>query len=123
MRILIVDDSSVMRRIHRNVLKENNIDDGSVIEADNGEDALKLAMRDTIGLFLVDWNIPGLNGLEFVKRIRSVDKYFETPIIMISSEAADYSVNQALEAGATSYIVKPVKADLLWKKIAPFCQS
>jgi two-component system chemotaxis response regulator CheY len=71
----------------------------------------------------VDWNIPGLNGLEFVNKIRSVDKYKDTPILMISSEAADYSVKEAIAAGATSYIVKPIKNDLLWKKISPYFGS
>lgn len=120
MRILIVDDSGVMRRIHRNTLKEHNIPEEALIEAENGEVATKMATTETISLFLVDWNMPKLDGLSFVKKLRSTQKYKTTPIIMVTSEAAKYNVMEAISAGVTDYVVKPIQGDILWNKIAQY---
>ena len=102
MKILIIDDSGVMRRIHTNVLRENNIDDSGIFEAEDGAAAYEIAQNEDIDLFLVDWNMPKLNGLELVKKLRFMDKYAETPIIMITSEAAKYNVVDAVKAGVNS---------------------
>ncbi len=123
MKFLIIDDSMVIRSIHKNVLKDNNINDADIFEAENGNTAIEIAQKEDIGLFLVDWNMPGLNGLEFVKRVRSWPKYAETPIIMVTSEAAKYNVMEAIDAGATNYIVKPIHGDLLWSKISRYVVS
>lgn len=120
MRILIVDDSAVMRRIHKNTLLENGIDERSLIEAKDGEEALKFAIEEEITLFLVDWNMPKLNGINFVKEIRGYNKYKETPMIMITSEAAKYNVIEAIQAGVTNYVVKPIKGNVLWEKISKY---
>ncbi len=123
MQFLIIDDSMVIRSIHKNVLKDNNINDADIFEAENGNTAIEIAQKEDIGLFLVDWNMPGLNGLEFVKRVRSWPKYAETPIIMVTSEAAKYNVMEAIDAGATNYIVKPIHGDVLWSKISRYVVS
>ena len=120
MKILIVDDSAVMRRIHRNVLIENKIPEEDLIEAEDGEKALNIAKQEEIGMFLVDWNMPKLDGFEFIKKIRSMEKYIKTPVIMITSEAAKYMVVEAVKAGVTNYIVKPIKGNLLWEKISKY---
>lgn len=120
MNFLIVDDSGVMRRIHKNILLENNIDESRIFEAENGEVAVKLAEKENIGLFLLDWNMPKLDGLKFVQIIRSLEKYEDTPIIMITSEAAKYNVVEAISAGVTNYVVKPIKGDILWEKISRY---
>lgn len=120
MKILIIDDSQVMRRIHYNILKENNVKEEDLLEAEDGEQALKYSEVETIDLFLVDWNMPKLNGVEFVKKIRSKEKYAKTPIIMITSEAAKYNVIEAINVGVTNYIVKPIKGNTLWKKISKY---
>jgi two-component system chemotaxis response regulator CheY len=86
MKFLIIDDSMVMRNIHKNVLKEKKISEEGIFESDNGASALEIAQKEDIGLFLVDWNMPGINGLEFVKKIRAMPKYAETPIVMVTSE-------------------------------------
>lgn len=120
MMILIVDDSLVMRNIHKNVLAENKVPVDRFLEADNGDKALNLAIENDVSLFLVDWNMPGLNGLEFVKAIRAMDKYEKTPIVMITSEAARYHVLEAVEAGVTDYVVKPIDGHKLWKKLSQY---
>ena len=120
MRILIVDDSGVMRRIHMNTLREHAISDVDMLEAEDGAQALTMAASDSIDLFLLDWNMPNVNGLEFVKKLRSIERYKETPVIMITSEAAKYNVTEAIKAGVTNYIVKPVGGRTLWEKIGKY---
>lgn len=123
MKILIIDDSGVMRRIHTNVLRENNIDDAGIFEAEDGAVAYEIAQKEDIDLFLVDWNMPKLNGLELVKKLRFMDKYAETPIIMITSEAAKYNVVDAVKAGVTNYVVKPIHGNVLWNKIKKYIKE
>jgi len=123
MKILVIDDSGVMRRIHKNTLLEQNIAESDIIEATDGEQALKIAKEQDIGIFLVDWNMPKIDGLKLVQVIRAMDKYAETPIIMITSEAAKYSVVEAINAGVTNYIIKPVRGNTLWEKIGKYIQE
>ncbi len=123
MNILIVDDSGVMRRIHKGILLERGIPESDLIEAEDGKVALEMANAKPIGLFLVDWNMPNLNGLEFVRTLRATDAYKTTPIIMITSEAAKYNVVEAVKAGVTSYVIKPIKGDALWEKIGKYFQG
>ncbi|MBI9101809.1 MAG: response regulator [Spirochaetales bacterium] len=120
MIILIVDDSGVMRRIHKNTLTENGIPEQFIMEAGDGQEALKRAVENDITLFLVDWNMPKIDGLEFVKKLRSMEKYVSAPIIMVTSEAAKYNVIQAISSGVTDYVVKPIKGTILWDKISSF---
>lgn len=123
MKFLIIDDSMVIRNIHKNALKENHISDEDILEADNGVAAMEIAEKENIGLFLVDWNMPGINGLDFIKKLRGMQKYAETPVIMVTSEAAKYNVMEAIDAGATNYIVKPIHGDVLWKKISKYVKN
>lgn len=120
MKILVIDDSDVMRRIHKNTLKEHNISDDDILEAADGEKALLLAKSNKIDLFLVDWNMPKINGFKFVQTIRTLETYKKTPIVMITSEAAKYNVVDAIKAGVTNYIVKPITGEALWEKISEF---
>ena len=122
MNILIVDDSGVMRRIHKGILIEHGVPESDIIEAEDGKVALEQAASKTIGLFLVDWNMPNLNGLDFVRTVRAMDAYKDTPIIMITSEAARYNVVEAIQAGVTNYVVKPIKGNVLFEKIGKFLQ-
>lgn len=123
MKILIVDDSGVMRRIHRNTLMEQNIPEDALVEAADGEEAISMARKHEIDLFLVDWNMPRLDGLSFVKELRSTSRYKTAPIIMVTSEAAKYNVMQAITAGVTDYVVKPIEGDILWKKISKYIKA
>ena len=117
MKVMVIDDSGVMRRIHINVLKDRQI------EAEDGQKALELAQVNHVDLFLVDWNMPKLDGLELVKTLRLIDEYADTPIIMITSEAARYNVVEAIQAGVTNYIVKPIKGRLIWEKIGKYFEA
>jgi len=123
MIILIVDDSGVMRRIHKNTLMENGVAEQFLLEAADGQEALKLSEENQITLFLVDWNMPRMDGLAFVKKLRASEKYSSTPIIMVTSEAAKYNVIQAISSGVTDYVVKPIKGPILWDKISAYLGS
>ncbi len=117
MKILIVDDSRIMRNIVRNSLLKNKDLIFDSVEADNGVDAFNVLEKDQIDVLLVDWNMPHLNGLDLVKKLRSMDKYKNLPIIMITSEAAKYNVIEAVKAGVNDYLIKPIGDKDLIKKI------
>ena len=123
MKVLIIDDSGVMRRIHRNTLAEHKVPEESLFEADNGETALGMAKKSRMDMFLVDWNMPKLDGLELVKKLRAMPEYGDTPIIMITSEAARYNVMDAIKAGVSDYVVKPIHGDVMWDKIKKYVEG
>ena len=81
MKVMIIDDSGVMRRIHVNLLTEHQVEDADIFQAEDGAKAFEIAQKENIDLFLVDWNMPKVDGLELVKKLRFMDNYKETPII------------------------------------------
>ena len=115
MRVLIVDDSATMRRIIRNNLKFAGYDDA--IEAGNGAEGLACLAGNSIGLVISDWNMPEMNGIEFVKAIRSNEQLKQLPVLMITTVAERENIMLALAAGVTNYIVKPFDAETLKKKL------
>ena len=122
MKILIVDDSRIMRNIIKNTLMKNKKIHFELLEADNGVDAYKILETDDIDILLVDWNMPQLNGLDLVKKLRSHNKYVKLPIIMITSEAAKYNVIEAVKAGVNDYLIKPIGDLALLRKIELIAQ-
>jgi two-component system chemotaxis response regulator CheY len=115
MRVLIVDDSATMRRIIRNHLKFAGYDD--VVEAGNGVEGLACLAADRIDLVITDWNMPEMNGLEFVKTVRADDRHKHLPILMITTVAEKDEIMAALTSGVTNYVVKPFDAETLKKKL------
>ncbi|MDR2433334.1 MAG: response regulator [Treponema sp.] len=114
--VLVVDDSRIMRNIVKNTFALMKIP-CQFVEAANGQDALLQLQNQKIDLVLLDWNMPQLSGLDFLKHVRSQVEYAKLPIIMVTSEAARYNVIEALKAGATDYIVKPVSEKSFRDKI------
>jgi two-component system chemotaxis response regulator CheY len=114
MKILVVDDSSTMRRIIQNTLARLGYK--NVIQAADGVEAWQ-AMQENqdIGVVITDWNMPNMNGLELVKKIRSVNK--NIPIIMVTTEGGKKEVITALKAGVNNYIVKPFTPQVLKEKL------
>jgi two-component system chemotaxis response regulator CheY len=113
--VLIVDDLTNMRRLMKNILK--TIGFKSIHEAADGNAALDLIEEKRIGLIISDWNMPGMSGLEFLKRVREMEKYKETPFLMVTAEATRENIIEAITSGASNYIVKPVQADVVEAKI------
>jgi Response regulator containing CheY-like receiver, AAA-type ATPase, and DNA-binding domains len=115
--VLVVDDSRIMRNIVKNIFSGMNIP-CQYLEAGNGKNALDLLEKNEVNLVLLDWNMPELSGLDFLKKVRAMDKYKELPIIMVTSEAARYNVIEALKNGATDYIIKPVNEKSFHEKLS-----
>lgn len=112
MKILLADDSSTMRRIELTILKSLGHED--VVQADCGEDALKrLAEHPEVGLVILDWNMPLMNGLDCLKAIKGNPQTKHVPVIMITAEATPENIAEALKTGASSYLVKPFEAEKL----------
>ena len=117
MKILIVDDSSTMRRIIGNVVMQLGFTRDNFEEAEDGVKAWKLLSEAHYDVILTDWNMPNMNGLELVKKIRSEGTHQKTPIIMITTEGGKSEVIIALKAGVNNYIVKPFNAEVLKEKL------
>jgi two-component system chemotaxis response regulator CheY len=88
------------------------------VEAADGHEALQKLLTHNIHMVLLDWNMPKLLGIDFLKRVRSMAQYKDLPIIMITSESAKYNVIDAIDAGATDYIIKPVNERVFFEKIS-----
>jgi two-component system chemotaxis response regulator CheY len=117
MKILLVDDSSTMRRIQKNTLATLGYSD--VVEAEDGADALeKLRQSPDIQLVLMDWNMPNMTGIESLKAIKSNPATKAIPVMMVTSEAEKSKIVEAIQNGASNYLVKPFEADALKEKIA-----
>ena len=114
MRILLIDDSKTMRNIQKSVLKQLGYTD--LEEACDGQDALNKISAFNPDLCLVDWNMPVMDGLTFVKTFRQDDK--TTPLIMVTTEAEKSRVIEAIKAGVNNYVVKPFTPDLLSERIS-----
>ena len=117
MKILVVDDSSTMRRIIGNVIMQLGFNKEDYDEAEDGVKAWKMLNEGQYDVILTDWNMPNMNGLELVKKIRAEGSHIKTPIIMITTEGGRGEVIAALRAGVNNYIVKPFPAETLKEKL------
>ncbi len=118
-RVLIVDDSSVMRKIVERSLRQADIPLSEVVEASNGMEALAALSEKKVDLILCDINMPVMDGLEFVKSLPKVPNAKGVPVVMITTEGSEGHVVQALSAGARGYIRKPFTPDQVKEHILP----
>jgi two-component system chemotaxis response regulator CheY len=114
MKCLVVDDSATMRRIVVNALKSIGYE--NAVEAGDGSDALARCDA-SIELVITDWNMPVMGGLEFVKALRAKPEHAKTPILMVTTRSVKEDIMQAVEAGVSSYILKPFTPQVLKEKI------
>jgi two-component system chemotaxis response regulator CheY len=116
MRALVVDDSRALRLLMKNILKGLGFE---IFEAGHGKEALeRLAAIGGVNVALVDWNMPEMNGLDFVKALRSDASYADVKIIMVTTETEMPRMVAALEAGANEYLMKPFTKDSLVEKLS-----
>jgi two-component system chemotaxis response regulator CheY len=114
-RALLVDDSRVIRAIVNRAMQELGF---ATEEAGDGQDALnRLKQGPAPNVMLIDWNMPGLNGLELVQAIRANSEWNDIRLIMITSENEIGRVRNALQAGADEYIMKPFTKDMIQEKL------
>ena len=113
MKILLVDDSRTIRNIQKNVLNQLGYTD--ILEAEDGVQALALFDEHSPDLALVDWNMPKMDGITLVRKIRESGN--KIPLIMCTTEAEKSRILEAIKAGVNNYIVKPFTVDSLGEKI------
>jgi len=116
LKLLVVDDSSTMRRIIKNTLARlgyKNVLEG----ADGVEGWNQMDSNPDIDMLITDWNMPEMNGLELVKKVRADDRFKDLPIIMVTTEGGKAEVITALKAGVNNYIVKPFTPAVLKEKL------
>ncbi len=117
MKLLVVDDSSTMRRIIKNTLARLGHKD--ILEGEDGVQGwTQLDANPDVDMLITDWNMPEMNGLELVKKVRADDRFKEIPIIMVTTEGGKAEVITALKAGVNNYIVKPFTPQVLKEKLA-----
>lgn len=117
MKLLVVDDSSTMRRIIKNTLSRLGYE--NVLEGEDGVQGWTVLNENPgIGMLITDWNMPEMNGLELVKKVRADARFADLPIIMVTTEGGKTEVITALKAGVNNYIVKPFTPQVLKEKLA-----
>ncbi len=113
--VLIVDDASAMRRIVRGLLKDLGL--RNMREAENGQLALDKLKNRKAGLVVADWNMPVMNGIELLRAIRADENTKTIPVLMVTAEAKQENIVEAVQAGVSNYIVKPFNALTLQEKL------
>ncbi len=121
MKILVVDDSAMMRSMVRNALLAYGDGTSTIIEARDGVEALDLLRINDVQLMLIDWNMPRLDGLDLVKRVRS--NGFVRPVVMVTSVHDPLKAMEAARAGVSDYVTKPFQMLELWQRIEKFVKS
>lgn len=118
MRALIIDDSKAMRSILGRMLRGLDFE---VVEAANGREALEqLQVRGKFDIALVDWNMPEMNGFEFIRAVRADQMYDGVLLMMVTTETEMGNVVRALAAGANEYVMKPFTQDVILEKLRIF---
>lgn len=115
MKILVVDDFSTMRRIVKNLLRQLGYE--NIEEAEDGAQAYTKLKSGNFGFVVSDWNMPNMDGLDLLKKVRSDPDLKNTPILMVTAEAEKEKVITAIQAGVNNYVVKPFTGEMLKEKI------
>lgn len=115
MKVLVVDDSAIMRKVIAQILEMLGHDS---VPAANGLDAFdRLKEHEDVRLILLDWNMPEMNGIEFLREIKGRPRLSEIPVIMLTTESERRKMIEAIEAGAKHYLTKPFQPETLATKI------
>ena len=121
-RVLIVDDSSVMRKIIERSLRQAGLDLSEVIEAGNGVEALAAVREGAFDLILSDINMPAMDGIEFLRQFCAIETAKGTPVVMVTTEGSESRVVEALSIGAKGYIRKPFTPDQIRERVCPLLE-
>ncbi|XPV77203.1 MAG: chemotaxis response regulator CheY [Desulfovibrio sp.] len=115
MRVLVVDDFATMRKIVKNILRQLGLE--NVVEADDGTTAWEILNKDSIDFIVSDWNMPQMTGIELLRKVRSSEEYADIPFLMVTAEAQQENIIEAVQAKVSNYIVKPFTPDTMREKI------
>jgi two-component system, chemotaxis family, chemotaxis protein CheY len=116
-KILVVDDSSLMQEILVDALMEFGFHRSKIGVADNGQKALEMLFEENFNLIISDWHMPGMTGIEFIKRIRGTPELFKIPFLMMTSEDQKENILKAVSSGVDQYMLKPFNNDDLKRKV------
>lgn len=117
MDVLIVDDSAAIRKILQRVLRQTEMPFGNIIEAGDGVEALALLATNQVGLILSDINMPNMDGLELLSKIKTAGSHMSVPVIMITTEGNQNKVMEAVNLGAAGYVRKPFTTEQIKEKL------
>jgi two-component system chemotaxis response regulator CheY len=115
--VMIVDDSAAIRKILQRILTQLQVPLGEVHEAGDGREALELLKTKSVGLIFTDINMPNMDGIELLTRLKATDAFKSVPIVMVTTEGSQAKVLQALELGAVGYVRKPFTAEHIKEKL------
>jgi two-component system chemotaxis response regulator CheY len=115
MKILVVDDFSTMRRIVKNLLRQLGYE--NIEEAEDGAQAYSKLKSGGFGFVISDWNMPNMDGLDLLKKVRNDPELKDLPILMVTAEAEKEKVITAIQAGVNNYVVKPFTGETLKEKM------
>ncbi len=115
---MIVDDSATMRKIVLRTLRQAGHGGADVVEASDGVEALAKLEGGPVDLIFSDVNMPNMNGVELVGKVREIDGLTGIPIIMVTTEGGQDAINEAIKAGANGYVTKPFTSDTLADEVA-----
>ncbi len=121
LKVLIVDDSSVMRSVLTDILKRIGFSETNITGATNGQEAVDIVVKSQFDIILLDWNMPEKDGFTALKEIRASGN--KTPIMMVTTEGERLRVIEAIKAGANNYLVKPFDATDLEDKVQQLLAS
>ena len=116
MKILSIDDSSIVRKIIRGAVETLGYE---LLEACDGIEGFLVLEKEykDIGLILLDWNMPGMNGYEFLKKVKAHNVYKKIPVMMVTTETEEGNIVRSIQAGAENYMIKPFTIEEMMKKI------
>ncbi|NOZ57905.1 MAG: response regulator [Calditrichaeota bacterium] len=123
LKVLVADDSDVMRKIILRNLRMAGVDVEKCYEARHGFEALYHLSKDDVDLILSDINMPEMDGLEFIRKVREMDLSKRVPIVVISSEGSEHMMREAVKAGADEFISKPFTPEKLKERLARFIEE
>jgi two-component system chemotaxis response regulator CheY len=112
---LVVDDSRVVRKVARKILEDLGF---RCEEAENGQEAMQVCVRRMPEAILLDWNMPVLSGIEFLRRLRKMSGGDQPKVVFCTTENDLAHIQEALSAGADEYIMKPFDSDIIQTKFA-----
>jgi two-component system chemotaxis response regulator CheY len=115
--VLIVDDSAAIRKILQRVLVQTELQIGNTYEANDGQEALAMLKANKVGLILSDINMPNMDGLQFLAKLKADEEFKSVPVVMITTEGNQTKVMEAVQLGAAGYVKKPFTAEQIKEKI------
>ncbi len=115
MNFLLIDDSAIIRKMVKIALKK--VFKGEILEAGDGLEALNVLTMNPVDLIICDINMPNMDGMEFLSRVKETEDFKDIPVIMLSTEQGEEDIKEAMKRGAAAYLKKPVKPDVLIKTV------